>query len=91
MVEQNNQTIDLSHLLLSIKDRGGEVFSGKVHTVSSVNSIGPFDILPLHANMVTTIQEKIIVQPTSGGQKNIPIKNGLLRVTKNNVEIFLGL
>jgi F0F1-type ATP synthase epsilon subunit len=83
--------VSTSSLSVIIKDRQGEVFSGQVLTVSSLNHVGQFDVMPLHANMVTTIQEKIVLQKTEGHFETIEIQSGLLRVRQNNVEIFVGL
>lgn len=38
----------------------GPIFQGEVLSVSSINSKGPFDILPLHANFVTLIENQPI-------------------------------
>ena len=86
-----NESIDLTHLTIKVKDRSGEMFSGSVLSISSLNHVGPFDVMPLHSNMVTTIQEKIILQETTGNFREIPLNSGLMRVTNNHVEVFVGL
>lgn len=36
------------------------VWEGNADSVSSVNSQGPFDILPLHANFISIVENQII-------------------------------
>lgn len=83
--------IDLDHLTVNVKDRTGQVFSGSVMAITSINNVGPFDVLPRHSNMVTTIKEKLDITHTNNTKKSFKISTGLLRVTSNSVEIYLGL
>ena len=46
------------------------IFQGDVLSISSTNSKGPFDILPLHANFITLIENKPIKISTAD-KKNI--------------------
>lgn len=48
-------------LTVTINSPKEHVWEGKAFTVSSVNSQGPFDILPQHANFITLIEDKPIV------------------------------
>lgn len=85
------EVIDLDHLTITVKDRSGELFQGKALTVSSLNHVGPFDVMARHSNMVTTIQEKIVLQTSPEQFQTIELNSGLLRVTNNQVEVFVGL
>ncbi len=58
---------------------------------SSENEAGPFDILPFHANFIAILQKKIVVHEAGGRKKEIPIDRGLLRVSRNLLEVFLGI
>lgn len=81
----------LETLSIVINDRTGVLFSGEVAAVSSTNELGTFDILGEHANMVTTITEKVILHKINKTTQEFKLNSGLLRVTKNHVEIYIGL
>lgn len=66
-------------------------FQGKALSVSSENEVGPFDILPLHANLITQIQNQIIVRTKEGQEVKYKFTNGVIEVSENKVKIFLGL
>ena len=66
-------------------------FHGKALSVSSENVIGPFDILPLHANLITQIQNQIIVRTKEGQEVKYKFTNGVIEVSENKVRVFLGL
>lgn len=76
---------------LTIKSREGIIFSGKVESVTSYNKKGKFDILPTHANFISLIFDKITVRTSSGETKEIAIKNALLRVRQDVVEVYVGI
>ena len=59
--------------------------------MTSVNDKGEFDVLEKHINFVTLIKEKIIIHTTDGRVEEMKIKEGVLRVHKDEVSIFLGL
>ena len=37
------------------------IYDGEAYSISSVNSLGKFDILPFHANFITLVQKSPIV------------------------------
>jgi len=76
---------------LSIRNRQGILFSGSVKAVSSYNDKGLFDILPKHENFISLIQQKIVIHKNDNQKQEIRIDNGLLRVYKNNVDIYVGI
>lgn len=65
-------------------------FEEKVEAVSSKNRLGDFDILPGHANFISLIFERLILQLP---EKKITyhFDRGVLQVSENRVRIFLGL
>ena len=81
-----SETIDLV-----IRKRDGVLYEGSARAFSSLNEIGKFDILSMHSNFVTTIQEKITIHLTGGSEKEINIENGVLRVKENKIEVYLGI
>lgn len=56
-------------LTISIASPEQIIWEGKGIAVSSVNSVGPFDVLPHHANFITIIENKPVVIDT--GTKRI--------------------
>lgn len=76
---------------ISIKNRQGTMFSETAKAVSSYNDKGPFDILPEHENFISIIKQKIIIHKLDNKTQEFKIDNGVLRVYKNNVNIFIGI
>lgn len=66
-------------------------FHGTAYSVTTENSLGPFDILPQHANLISLIQKKIIVKTKDGKEVNYQFRNGVMEVNENAVKVFLGI
>ena len=66
------------------------LYEDDASTVSSRNSRGRFDILPQHTNYISLIKEFVSIYNLQGKEKQITIKNGIMRVYEDVVEIFLG-
>jgi len=93
-VNINQQQIDLDQLEVSILWHSftrDPDFHGEALSVSSENQLGPFDVLPLHANLITLIQKKIMVRTKEGKVVNYEFRNGVLEVNENKVKVFLGI
>lgn len=75
---------------LTIKSREKTLFDDETYGVSSINDVGPFDVLPMHENFISLIREKIIIHDKTT-DKEMKIENGLLRANNNQVSIFLGV
>lgn len=73
-----------------MRKRDGLLFSGQVLAISSENEIGPFDVLPYHANFVSSLKNYVLVHLDGGLKKQFEIQRGLLRVENNKAEIFVG-
>lgn len=67
------------------------LYDGPAFAVSSVNSVGPFDILPQHENFITLLKKNVIIRGLNGEQTEIPCQNGLLEVSENHVRVFVGI
>lgn len=65
-------------------------FEGEAISISSKNKFGNFDILPEHANFITLILDELILITPKGEKLNYKFKRGVLEVTENKVNIFLG-
>ncbi len=61
----------------------------KAKSISLFNEVGPFDVLPGHANLISTIHSSIIIQSTDNQHKEIKFARGVLEVSGNIVNIFL--
>jgi F0F1-type ATP synthase epsilon subunit len=68
-----------------------ETYSAIAFAVTSENSVGPFDILPTHANFITQVFNKIFIRTEGKEDKNFEFKSGVLEVSDNKVNIFLGI
>ena len=79
------------NITLSIKNRQGIMFSDTVKAVSSYNDKGPFDILSEHENFISLIYQKIVVHKLDNKTEEFKIDNGVLRVYKNEVNIYIGI
>lgn len=66
-------------------------YDGPAKAVSSVNKVGPFDILPQHENFITLLKDKVIVYQPDGKKLEIPCQDGLLEVSQNKVRVFMGI
>ncbi len=66
-------------------------FQGKAKSVSSKNTLGDFDILPKHTNFITLIFEKLTIVTPDRQKITYQFKRGVLEVSKNKVNIFLGI
>jgi F0F1-type ATP synthase epsilon subunit len=68
------------------------VWEGDARSVSSKNSDGSFDILPMHSNFVTLVREDpIIIVTEDGNEKKYVFKQSVIFVTENKVKIFSNL
>lgn len=65
-------------------------FKGKAKSISSENPLGKFDILPRHANFITLIFNELTIITEKEEKISYKFKKGVLEVTENRVNIFLG-
>jgi F0F1-type ATP synthase epsilon subunit len=69
-----------------------EVFyQGKVEAISSQNKLGKFDILPKHTNFITLIYDNLTILTPEKKKITYQFKRGVLEVSEDKVNIFLGL
>lgn len=86
-----DQNISTSEVMFYIQDPSQVIFEGKVKAVSTFNEVGIFDVLPLHENFISIIKEAIYIKEVSGGKREIKISQGILKVYRNSVYIFLDV
>ena len=70
---------------------GKERFEGKVEAISSQNRLGNFDILPEHTNFITLIFNSLTIHTTDKKKLTYQFERGVLEVSENRVNVFLGL
>lgn len=83
--------MDKNILNLVVKNKEGVVLEGEYKAVSCFNEKGIFDVLPLHENFISIIKNKIIIHERNGSLNEVNIDKGVLKVTDNKVDIYLGL
>lgn len=66
-----------------------ENFTAKAIAVTLANRIGPFDILPRHANLISVIEKEITFYVDRGKTKTYQFQTGIVEVSNNQVKIFL--
>lgn len=76
---------------LSVLTRQAVLFEGEVRTISSVNDKGIFDVLEQHTSFISLIKDKIVIHTLDGKEQEMKIQDGIMRVYKNEVSVFLGL
>ena len=77
-----------SLLNVRISNPDKQIWEGQAKSVSSENLSGPFDILPLHANFITLIENKPIKIVTAEGKKEFTFPNAIIYASKNYVLIY---
>lgn len=85
------KTVNNSELDVLVISPEKVVYEGKADSISSLNNKGKFDILPLHANFISIISKSLLIQDKSGQKKELNIDNGIIKVLRDKVYIFLGI
>ncbi len=78
-------------LKLIVKSRDKTLFDGEVKSITSYNDKGVFDILPLHSNFISLINQKVVIETPDGLKQEIFVDNAILRAVENTVQVFLGI
>lgn len=66
-------------------------FEEDVYSMSAVNATGPFDVLPMHHNFMTLLNQGDIIVQTERGEGRIRIARGIMHVKDDNVVVFLDV
>jgi F0F1-type ATP synthase epsilon subunit len=78
-------------LSVTIKNQEKIIFQGQAKALTSENDKGVFDILPRHANFISLIKNKIVVLKEEGTKETFQIHSGLMRVWKNQIQVYLDI
>jgi len=79
--------------LLSVKINSPDkiIWEGKAEYISSVNSQGPFDILPSHANFITIVENKPIKIKSQTDILTYTFTRAVIYNHSNNILIYTNL
>lgn len=66
-------------------------FEGEAYSVSAVNGVGPFDILPKHHNFLCMLVPCNLVVETPKGQQTVKIHRALMHVKADRVVVFVDV
>lgn len=76
---------------LKVVSREGIIYEGEVNSISSNNEKGVFDVLAQHANFISLISKGLTIRDMDNNEKEIKFDNALLKVYRNNVEVYVGV
>ncbi len=77
-------------LTVLIKDPSSILFEGTLDAISTFNTFGPLDILPLHENFISIITKELTLHMGADVRK-FPVDLGVMTVTEDKVTILLGV
>lgn len=66
-------------------------FEGTAYSVSAVNDVGPFDILPRHRNFLSMLVPCNIIIETPEGRKGVHVSRALMHVKADRVVVFVNV
>jgi F0F1-type ATP synthase epsilon subunit len=78
-------------LNLVVKNREGVQYDGQVRAVTSYNTKGQFDVLPMHTNFITILKKKMVIHKADGSKQEIGVDNGVMKVLADKIEVYLGI
>jgi F0F1-type ATP synthase epsilon subunit len=83
----------LTNELLTITARApfNVYYEGTAQSISAVNLVGPFDILPGHADFFSVLSPCEIVIETGTEPIQFSITNGIITVRDNEVMLFVNM
>ncbi len=80
------------HLTVSARAPFEVYYEGTAQVVSAENKIGPFDILPGHADFFSMLKPcEIIIETDQPEPIVIKVSNGIITVRDNDVLLFVNM
>lgn len=76
-------------LAVYVRDPQRLLFKGIANSVTAINGKGIFDVLGTHENFISIIKDKVVIR-TKERTMDFPVKQGIIKVEKNIVNIFIG-
>ncbi len=83
--------VNSSNLTVVVRNRDKVLYSGQAAAITSINDKGVSSVLPQHEHFISLIKEKVIIHPTLKENKEIQIENGIARVSKDKVYIYVNV
>ncbi len=77
-------------LKVLVRDREGIKFNGSAQYISSVNSVGSFDILAGHSNFISLIRKKVAITEPGGKRTEFNLESGVIQVLKDKINVYIG-
>lgn len=81
----------LSKLHIVIDSPSNLIYEGDIKALTLYNELGPFDVIQKHTNFISAIKNKIIIYLLDDKIKEIPIEEGIVKINRRGIEIFLGI
>ena len=66
-------------------------YEGEAYSLSAVNDVGPFDVLPGHHNFLCMLVPCVIKIDTPKGVKKVKINRALLHVKADHISVFVDV
>ena len=66
-------------------------YEGDAYSISAVNGVGPFDILPGHHNFLCKVVPCNLIIQTPEGQKVVKISRAIMHVKADRVVVFVDV
>ena len=82
---------DTKTMALLVQDTENVMFDGQIDRITSYNEMGKFDIYPMHANFISIITKNVEIYQNRKMVKEIEIKQAVMKVKKDRIDIYLGL
>ncbi len=90
-VPEENNNLEKEPLDVLIRSKNKIYYKGKASSISSVNDDGPFDVLSAHTNFISLVKDFVIIDFDKDTRKDFKIDRGVLKVSANKVEGFIGI
>ncbi len=79
-----------SILTVVVRNKDKVLYSGQAFAVTAVNDRGVFDVLAQHESFISLIKDKVTIRTTPTTKQEIQIENGIVRVYKDKVYIYVN-
>ena len=93
VIPTSNQKMAKGGVKLSVKvfSPYQTYYQGEAVSLSAVNKTGPFDVLVSHANFFSLLTAGDVVIETGYARLAFPVNRGVIKVTDNQVTVFVDV
>lgn len=74
---------------VTVRNKTAVHFDSDCLSISMLNGVGPFDILPEHANFISIVSGEIIINELSGKQWKHNCVRGVARAVNNVIDVVI--